>query len=171
MIEFPKLKAGVNQFEFKVDERFLADFEYTPTVKADVSIQLNLFKSENMFDLSFVLTGTAQVACDRCIENVDIPLSNKFKLVIKFSDSENIADDEIIYLKRGEYEYDLKQYLYESFVVAIPSKNNCDEVAEPKPCNKDLLAKINLINTSIVAEEDSNETDPRWDKLKKIFNN
>jgi uncharacterized metal-binding protein YceD (DUF177 family) len=173
MIEFPKLRAGANQFEFKVDEKFLSDYEYSPVKQADVNIKLNLFKTENMLDLDFMLSGTANVVCDTCLAAVDMPISLKFKLVIKFSDSENLADDEIIYLNRGEHEYDLKQFLYESLIVAIPSKKSCDEVPEPKPCNKDVLAKIGLVTNVEEAEEESGEkdTDPRWDKLKDIFNN
>lgn len=173
MIEFPKLRAGANQFEFKVDEKFLSDYEYSPVKQADVDIKLNLFKTENMLDLDFMLSGTANVVCDTCLAAVDMPISLIFKLVIKFSDSENLADDEIIYLNRGEHEYDLKQFLYESLIVAIPSKKSCDEVPEPKPCNKDVLAKIGLVTNVEEAEEESGEkdTDPRWDKLKDIFNN
>jgi uncharacterized metal-binding protein YceD (DUF177 family) len=173
MIEFPKLRAGANQFEFKVDEKFLSDYEYSPVKQADVYIKLNLFKTENMLDLDFMLSGTANVVCDTCLAAVDMPISLIFKLVIKFSDSENLADDEIIYLNRGEHEYDLKQFLYESLIVAIPSKKSCDEVPEPKPCNKDVLAKIGLVTNVEEAEEESGEkdTDPRWDKLKDIFNN
>jgi uncharacterized metal-binding protein YceD (DUF177 family) len=173
MIEFPKLRAGANQFEFKVDEKFLSDYEYSPVKQADVYIKLNLFKTENMLDLDFMLSGTANVVCDTCLAAVDMPISLEFKLVIKFSDSENLADDEIIYLNRGEHEYDLKQFLYESLIVAIPSKKSCDEVPEPKPCNKDVLAKIGLVTNVEEAEEESGEkdTDPRWDKLKDIFNN
>jgi uncharacterized metal-binding protein YceD (DUF177 family) len=126
-----------------------------------------------MLDLDFMLSGTANVVCDTCLAAVDMPISLEFKLVIKFSDSENLADDEIIYLNRGEHEYDLKQFLYESLIVAIPSKKSCDEVPEPKPCNKDVLAKIGLVTNVEEAEEESGEkdTDPRWDKLKDIFNN
>jgi uncharacterized metal-binding protein YceD (DUF177 family) len=173
MIEFPKLRAGANQFEFKVDEKFLSDYEYSPVKQADANIKLNLFKTENMLDLDFMLSGTANVVCDTCLAAVDMPISLEFKLVIKFSDSENLADDEIIYLNRGEHEYDLKQFLYESLIVAIPSKKSCDEVPEPKPCNKDVLAKIGLVTNVEEAEEESGEkdTDPRWDKLKDIFNN
>ena len=173
MIEFPKLRAGANQFEFKVDEKFLSDYEYSPVKQADVDIKLNLFKTENMLDLDFILSGSANVVCDTCLAAVDMPISHEFKLVIKFSDSENLADDEIIYLNRGEHEYDLKQYLYESFVVAIPTKKGCDEVPEPKPCNKDVLAKIGLITHVDETDEENGEkdTDPRWDKLKNIFNN
>lgn len=173
MIEFPKLRACTNQFEFKVDEKFLSEYEYSPVKQADITILLNLFKTDNMLDLDFSLSGTANVVCDTCLAAVDMPISHEFKLVIKFSDSENLADDEIIYLNRGEHEYDLRQFLYESFVIAIPTKKGCDEVPEPKSCNKDVLAKIGLITDIEETEEESGEkdTDPRWDKLKDIFNN
>jgi hypothetical protein len=46
-------------------------------------------------------------------------------------------------------------------------------VPEPKPCNKDVLGKIGLITHVDETDEENGEkdTDPRWDKLKNIFNN
>ena len=70
MIEFPKLRAGTNQFEFKVDEKFLSEYEYSPVKQADITILLNLFKTDNMLDLDFSLSGTANVVCDTCLAAV-----------------------------------------------------------------------------------------------------
>ncbi|MCE2740475.1 MAG: DUF177 domain-containing protein [Sphingobacteriales bacterium] len=174
LIEFNKLKMGLNEFEFMLNEEFLTEFEYSPIEYCKVEVDLKLFKTESMFDLKFDFKGVARVACDTCAEDIDLPVSEKFGLIMKLSEANNFDDSELIYIARTEIEFDLKQYLYESLLLSLPQKKNCDNLPEPKPCNQEVLSRLNQIETEDIEdsadEKEQNAADPRWDKLKNLLN-
>lgn len=174
LIEFNKLKMGLNEFEFMLDETFLSEFEFSPIEYCKVEVDLKLFKTESMYDLKFDFKGVARVGCDTCAEDIDLPVSEKFSLIMKLSEANNFDDPELMYIARTEIEFDLKQYLYESLMLSLPQKKNCDNLSEPKPCNQEVLSRLNHIETEEIEnsddEKDSNTADPRWDKLKDLLN-
>jgi len=174
LIEFNKLVMGLNEFEFMLDEELLAEFEFAPLSHAKVKVDLKLYKTDSMYDFRFVFKGHARVDCDTCAENIDLPLNEKFNLMMKLSEANNFDDTEIIYIARTEIEFDLKQYLYESLLLSIPQKKNCEVLPEPKPCNQDVLNKLGQIEIEekddTKEEESIQKADPRWDKLKDLLN-
>lgn len=168
LIEFPKLRQGKNLFEFTIDRTFLSEFPYSPVQDAQIKIDLELVKGENLLELNFSLTGTAVQACDECLVNIPLQLSSQFHLIIKFSSETKDGDDEIVYLSRFEHEYDLKQFLYESFLVAIPARKTCEAMEGEKPCDQEVLRRLNAEPETTTDEESG--TDPRWEKLKDLLN-
>ncbi len=99
-------------------------------------------------------------------------LGNGFAPIVKLSEANNFDDSELIYIARTEIEFDLKQYLYESLLLSLPQKKNCDNLPEPKPCNQEVLSRLNQIETEDIEdsadEKEQNAADPRWDKLKNL---
>ena len=166
LIEFNKLYMGSNQFEFKLNDVFFAQIEGSIINKAEAVVTLELTKTETMYELHFTLTGTVGQKCDNCLDDIDIPLEDEFYLLMKISENEDYSDDEIVYVTKNILEYDLTQYLYESFVLSIPPRNVCEMAG--KKCNPELVSKINNFDNE---DKDSNQTNPMWDKLKGIFNN
>ncbi len=165
-IEFSKLVHGLNKFSFSIDEKFLCNFDFSPIKKADCKAKLELLKSENMLDLNFSFEGTAHCVCDICLDEFEIPIENEFSLLIKFTDGlNNLDDQEIIYLNRKEHMYDLSAFLYESFLLSIPTKKSC-ELANKKH-NETVIEKLEKTNSN--TENQTN--DPRWDKLKELYKN
>lgn len=164
---------GANEFQFLLDEKFLADFEYSPISKANVEVDLTLIKTENLYDLKFHFEGIVSSTCDTCAEEIDIPISEDFEMLMKLSEISNFEDFEIVYLARTEIEFDLSQYLYESLLLAIPQRKSCEELPNPKPCNPEVLK---LLEQTEKNEDDTIEgsseqdEDPRWNKLKDLLN-
>ncbi|MBP9185461.1 MAG: DUF177 domain-containing protein [Bacteroidia bacterium] len=162
-IEFNKLAIGSNFFEFVLDNAFFASVEGGEFSNANAVVKLALIKSENMYDLQFNLTGVVGTTCDNCLNEISIPLKNEFHLLMKISENEDYGDDEIIYITKKILEYDLTQYLYESFVLSIPTRKVCEMTN--KKCNQELATKIN----NFESEDYGDGSNPMWDKLKGIF--
>lgn len=173
LIEFNKLKSGLNEYSFILDDKFLENFEYSPFNKSNIEVELKLIKTETLYDLKFDFKGTVQVVCDTCAEDIDLPIDEKFGLIMKLSEANNFEDSEIIYIARTEIEFDLKQYLYESLLLAVPQRKSCDDLPEPRPCNEEVLKKLSSVENieeNDDDEDDSDEEDPRWNKLKDLLN-
>lgn len=166
-IEFNKLRMGSNQFEFKLNDAFFATIEGSQIVKADATVLMELVRTETMNDLHFKLTGTVTATCDNCLDEFALPVENEFALMMKISENEDYSDDEIIYITKNLLEYDLSQYLYESFVLSLPPRTVCDMA--DKTCNEEIANKITNFNET--EQEDESQNNPMWDKLKGIFNN
>jgi uncharacterized metal-binding protein YceD (DUF177 family) len=169
-IELNVLTDGNNRLEFLIDESFLQNFQYSPVKQANVAIVLNLHKSEFLMKLDFYFSGTAQVICDTCLTEITYPIDARYRMIIKKAEESNFSNDEIIYLGKNEIELDLTQYFYESFILCLPSKIGCENIAEPKPCNKEMLAKLTTVD-ALIDEPEKEQIDPRWDKLKDIIKN
>ncbi len=174
LIEFNKLKPGLNEYTFIIDNKFLELFEYSPFNKASIEVDLKLIKTETLYDLKFDFKGIVEVVCDKCAEDINLPINEKFGLIIKLSEANNFDDSEIIYIARTEIEFDLKQFLYESLLLSVPQRKTCDELPEPKPCNQEVikkLASVEKIDDDEDNEDDGHEEDdPRWNKLKDLLN-
>jgi uncharacterized metal-binding protein YceD (DUF177 family) len=175
LIEFNKLVMGPNEFDFDLNDQFLSEFEFAPLEHCEVKVDLKLIKSESMYDLKFDFNGYAKVPCDTCAEDLNLPIHQKFGLIMRLSEENNFDDSEIIYIARTEIEFDLKQYLYESLLLALPIKKNCEGMSEPKPCNEDVLKRLAHVEEKEEDEDgddgsDDQEGDPRWNKLKDLLN-
>ncbi len=164
-VEFNKLQIGRNEFSFPINDSLLDEFEYSPIKKANATCHLELIKSDSMYDLVFKIEGLASASCDVCLDEFDLSLNNESNLLIKLTDGiTNIDDDEIIFLPKALHEFDFKQFIYEFFLLAIPSKISCEDAN--KEHNQAFIDKLS--DTEI--EDDTENIDPRWAALKNLNN-
>jgi uncharacterized metal-binding protein YceD (DUF177 family) len=90
---------------------------------------------------------------------------------MKLSEANNFDDPEIVYIARTEITYDLKQFLYESLLLAVPTRKSCEELPEPKKCNPEVLNRLAIKEQAEDGEDEGpDEKDPRWSKLKDLLN-
>ena len=145
--------------------------EFSPFQKAEVTVLLKLHKTESLYDLKFDLKGTVLTNCDTCAEEINIPVQQEFGMLMKLSEANNFDDPEIVYIARTEITYDLKQFLYESLLLAVPTRKSCEELPEPKKCNPEVLNRLAIKEQTEDGEDEGpDEKDPRWSKLKDLLN-
>ena len=164
-IPFTGLKLGKHQFEYDINDAFFNEFEYSLVKKADLKCRVELEKQETMLILNFDIAGTIDTTCDRCLAQYPQPVNIHEQQIAKFSDDEDIAeDDEIIILTKNDHEINISGLMYEYINVALPFINVCDNEGNTPYCDKDMLDKLN----KLTANNEQNEADPRWDALKNI---
>lgn len=168
-IPFVGLKIGSHQFDYQIDNTFFEHFEYDEFHKADVKVDLELEKKSSLLDLHFQFNGTVNVNCDLTNEPYDQPIAGNFDLVVKFGQEYNDEEEDLLILPHGSYEVDVAQYIYESIVLAVPAKRVHPGVADGtlKSEALDKLEELSLNNQAEQSDED--QTDPRWDDLKKLL--
>ncbi|PZR22165.1 MAG: hypothetical protein DI539_06160 [Flavobacterium psychrophilum] len=170
LIPFVGLKQGKHQFEFEINKEFFDDFGFDEYNDVNVKVNLVLEKKITMLELSFKHKGTVNVPCDITNEDFDLPIKGKLNLVVKFGDEYNNDHDEILVLPHGEYQVDVSQYIYEMIVLSVPSKRIHPGVKDGTVA-ADILDKLNELAPKVEAkkEETKENTDPRWDELKKLL--
>lgn len=123
--------------------------------------------------LEFTLTynGTVNVACDTTNEPFDQEVDGEYKFVVKFGDEYNDENEDLLILSHGSYEVNIQQYIFESIVLAMPSRKVHPGVKDGT-LKSDILDKLEELSPKDLDEQSEPEddnTDPRWDSLKKLL--
>jgi uncharacterized protein len=164
-IPFTGLKLGKHQFEFVVDDAFFDQFDYSLVKKANLQCLVELDKQETMLILNFQIKGTVEATCDRCLAQYQQPLDITEQQIAKFSDEPIDEDDEIITLSKNDHEINIAGLIYEYINVAMPFISVCSNEGNTSTCDKEMLEKLNNLSGN---DEQNEQTDPRWDVLRKI---
>ena len=120
-----------------------------------------------MLELDFEASGTVNVDCDITSEPYDQPIDADLHLVVKFGDAYNDEDDEILILPHGEHQLNIAQYVYEMLVLAVPQKRVHPGI-EDGTLKSEVLDKLQELQPK-EKRTDKEESDPRWDELKKLL--
>jgi uncharacterized metal-binding protein YceD (DUF177 family) len=165
-ISFFGLKEGLYRFEYKIDKQFFEYFEYDEFLEADLNIGLDFRKKSNMLELSFAGQGTVRLNCDLSNEPFDLPLEGGLELVVKFGEEFNDDNEEVLILPHGEHQLNVAQYIYEMTVLALPSRRVHPGI-EDGSLDSDILKRLEELSPE--RQKKVENTDPRWDELKKLL--
>lgn len=165
-ISFFGLKEGLHRFEYEVDKEFFEFFKYDEFRQAKLFIDLEFRKKSNMLELHFAGSGNVRVSCDLSNEPFDLPIEGQLDLVVKFGEHYDDDNDEVLILPHGEHQLNVAQYIYEMMVLAVPSKKVHPGI-EDGTLKSDILEKLNELSPE--HKKEIEETDPRWDELKKLL--
>jgi len=184
-IDLKNLTPGVHEYEYLLENKFFMDIDGDQVRKGTVKVHLTVNRLSLMFEMNFQIEGTVLVPCDRCLDDVDIPISTHNRLIVKFGKEYSEESDEIVVVPEEEGDINVAWFLYEFISLAVPMKH----VHAPGKCNKQMSSKLKrhmtrsvddtdkeYENTDEVEEEDidisveeESSTDPRWDGLKGLL--
>ena len=168
LIPFIGLKLGKHQFDYQIDNSFFEHFEFDEYNASNIKIEVLLEKKSMMLEVTIKHKGTINVPCDLTSEDFDLPIKGKINLIVKFGDSFNDENEELLILPHGEFEFNVAQYIYESIILSVPTKRVHPGIKDGTLDSKALEVLNNLAPTEI-KEEENKDTDPRWDDLKKLL--
>lgn len=171
-IQFVGLKEGKHHFDYHIDNTFFTEFDYDEFNDADLKIDLLFEKKSTFLELAFSAKGSVNVNCDVTNEPFDLQIEDTFKLVVKFGEDYNNDNEEILIVPHGEYQINVAQYIYELIVLALPAKRVHPGI-EDGTLKSDILDKLEELSLqnrdNKIEENNTEETDPRWDTLKKLL--
>jgi uncharacterized metal-binding protein YceD (DUF177 family) len=168
-IPFVGLKVGKHDFDYKIEKTFFEHFEYEEFNDVTVVVNLVLDKKETLLELNFKIAGFVNINCDLTNEPYNQTMENEFELVVKFGDEYNDEDTDILIVPHGTYEINVQQYIYELIVLGVPIKRIHPGV-EDGTLDSDILKKLEELSPRLKEEKDKEEeTDPRWNTLKKLL--
>lgn len=132
------LAPGKTEFSWKADAEFFEKFDNSEIIKADLDVTGYVEKSGSFIGVDCSVNGSVTVPCDRCLDDLDLPVETSFALSIKFGEQEGSAeadDREIIMVPYGETEYDLSQAVYDYVLLSLPMQR----VHEDGGCNEETI--------------------------------
>ena len=165
------LQDGTHRFEYQVDRSFFENFEDSPIEDGQIQLELEFDKRPDLYVLWFRFEGTIRTECDRCLAEIDLPISGEQRLLVKLRDTDTASDDpEIIFISPEAQKLNVAPYAYEFICLALPliKVYDCEE-DENRKCDEDMLAKLEANSGFEIAEEEPQEN-PIWEELKKLNN-
>jgi len=176
-------QAEVQTHEYLLENKFFIDIDGPEVQKGKVNVTLNLSHKAASFELLFHITGSVYVSCDRCLDDMEIPVETDNRLFIKLGKEYAEESDEILVISEDDGTLNLAWFLYEFVALAIPMKH----VHPPGKCNRTMTTKLKKHsakrsddgdmddfggNDDMAQADDEpeiTEPDPRWDPLKDIM--
>ena len=165
-IPFAGLKQGKHKFRYTIENTFFEDFEYSEFNAARIELMVVLDKKSNMLELEMRANGIVNLDCDLTSEPYDQDIEASLDLVVKFGESYNDEDDEILVIPHGEHQINIAQYIYEMLVLSVPQKRIHPGVLDGS-LKSDALTKLEEL-TPRESRRETEQTDPRWDALKDL---
>jgi len=158
------LQIGYHSFDFQVNDEFFESFEKSRVQKGNLSLKVEMDKSETMLQLQFYFRGEVTVGCDRCLDEFLYPLEFNELLIVKFGYKKHEESENILVIDANEYEIEIAQYIYEYVNLALPMQLIHPDLENGEStCNPDFLK-----NFETQESENEEEMDPRWEALKKL---
>jgi uncharacterized metal-binding protein YceD (DUF177 family) len=184
-VELKMMKSDVEEHTFTLNDKFFTDLEAPEVQKGNLTVQLQVRRTSGLYVLRFHTEGTILIPCDRCLDDMELPIETDDELKVKMADAYN-DENEIIEIDENEGVLNVAWFIYEFIALNIPMTH----VHEPGECNEAMVEELkkHLCVSALDEDEDEfdeedggkldeedeaapREIDPRWNALKKIIDN
>ena len=177
------MRESTASYVYNIDNQFFADIDAPLIQKGQLKVQLTVKKSIGVFVLDFHTEGVVYVPCDRCLDDMEIPVDTDNSMKVKLGEEES-EDDDFITVSELDGFVNVAWFIYEFIALSLPMKH----VHAPGECNEEMLGTLkkylktdgnddedmdedDLEEENSEESDDNHEIDPRWNELKKILNN
>ena len=137
------LAAGKNAFSWQADREFFVNFENAEVLDAQLDIDAFVEKSGRYVGVDCEVDGHVTVECDRCLEDLDLPVEVDIRLSVKYGDEESSEEHqegerEIVFVPEGDAEFDMSQIVYDYVCLSLPMQRHHEE----GDCNEEALRHL-----------------------------
>lgn len=134
-----------------------------------LNIRIKMEVQEQMVLIDFHFSGYVLAPCDRCLDDVKVPMDFSERLVVKLVENpaayanEDDEAENLWFVGEKEPTLDVFHFVYESILLALPMKIvHPDDENGNSTCNPEILDRLQKLSGK------DEKTDPRWDALKDI---
>ena len=143
------LTAGENHFFWQAGKEFFDSFENSEILDAHLDTDVRVEKSGRYIGVDCDVRGEIKVECDRCLDELELPVDVEIMLSVKYGDEESSDEPQ-----EGERE-----------VLFVP-EDSAELVHEDGECNPDTMKYYGVEVTGISEE---NEGENPFSALKSLF--
>ncbi|MDR2359410.1 MAG: DUF177 domain-containing protein [Prevotellaceae bacterium] len=141
------LPAGVHTYPFELGDAFFAGFENSEVQHGQLQAEVSVEKQCDFLQLGVHITGSVTTPCDRCLDDLQLPVQFHATPVVKFTDSETAeslpGDDDILWATAGDHELDIAPYLYDSIILSLPLRR----IHPDGQCNREMTERLKQMNS------------------------
>ncbi len=169
IIQIKGLKIGKYEYDFPIDGAFFKRFENTFIFDASVNAKIVLEKGGGWMNVTSIVAGTVTVECDRCLEDLQLPVDFTASMAVKFAKTDDDPQsDEFLVVDPLEGELDLSQFIYDYICVNMPLQ----KVHEEGRCNPKMVEKLNGLKAGRAeSEKETNQNNSPFGALEELLKN
>lgn len=149
---------------------------------ADLNVNLTVTHRNDLYSLSFHITGTITLICDRCLDDLIQDVDTVYNLTVRYGDDYNDDSDDLLVIPFSDNYLNVAYMIYDTVALTIPIKH----IHPLGKCNRQMSAMLKKHRATDISDEDADlqnalieemdsmeaeqpaPTDPRWDKLKDL---
>lgn len=182
------LSTGEYEYEYRLGKQFFNDMESADIHDADLNVKLTVEHRHEAYTLSFLITGTITLICDRCLDDLIMPVDTTYTITVKYGEDYNDESDDLLIIPESDSFLNVAYMLYDTVALTIPIKHvhplgKCNRQMsamlrkhrahrpddEDTQLEDDLIDEIDSIDNNTLP--DNTPVDPRWDGLRKLADN
>lgn len=165
-VDLKGMQADTVSYGWHVDDDFFSAVQGPEIQQGQLDVALRVKRTSVAYELKFHLSGTVKVVCDRCLDLMDFPIEAEHVLRAKLGDE--FADDgDLVVVPEEDGCLDVAWNIYEFAALEIPLRH----VHPDGECNVQMAEALDSMTPSEDEGADEAPVDPRWNELKKIFDN
>ncbi len=130
ILQFKNLKSGKNNFLGQLGKEELEWTPPLPTLTEKVDVKLVADKRSKLIILNLDIGFKLKLVCSRCLEEYTSQFKENSTYIIRFGQEEivpekHLTDEDVVTVWTLEEEMDIKPFIRETMVLAIPMKPLC----------------------------------------------
>lgn len=178
-IDLKGMQGDSARYDFLLDDLFFSEVDAPEVHKGKLQVSLLVKRASRTFELSFHTEGAVCVLCDRCLDDMELPIVSDDRLSVKFGPEYRDEGDDLIVVPEDEGCINVAWLMYEFIALAIPMRH----VHAAGECNQTMDNELHKYlcdasDDAADAEDDWKEegnddkpVDPRWNELRKLLDN
>ena len=163
-IDLKGLKDEETSLDFILDEGYFEALDGADVKKGSLHVSVSIRKATGFFEFNFHTDGEIVIPCDRCLDDMTLPVDTDNCLIVKLG-SVYSEEDDVIVVPENEGILDMAWLIYEFVALVIPIRH----VHAPGKCNPAMTQALEELSADRSSDEESTQPiDPRWEKLKAL---
>lgn len=144
------LERKAEKREIRLDADFFSSFGNSDILDAHADVVLEAKKIAGIVSVVVSFEGEITVPCDRCLEDLAVPVKGENTLLLIFdkeddSEEEEYTEEDLMYVGHDAGEVDLTTYVYESLCLALPMQSiHGDDENGNSLCNPEMMKYIKV---------------------------
>lgn len=123
-ILFSSLKLGSHSFKMSIEQPFFELFDFIQEFKSPkIEVDIEIIKHSSFLELKVKTEGVVVLKCDISGEEYEQAVKNEIKTLVKFGESYDDSNEEVLILPLGSHSINVSQLIYESVLLSIPMKH------------------------------------------------
>lgn len=164
-IDLRDLEQGVTTLKLHLDDDFFSALNTDEIKRGDLTCDVVVYRTEDVFELKFHTEGTIHIACSLCLGDMEQSISTDDTLAVRFGD-EYSEDDDLVTVAEDEGILDVAWFIYEFIELNIPIRH----VHAPGKCDSAMMKMLEEYSAARSGANSEESVDPRWAALAKLKN-
>ena len=162
LIPLNGLTPGMNEFRWEAGIDFFRQFGNAEILDAEIIAEISANKNGRDIEGVCRLGGRVTVQCDRCLEDLVLPVFTRADFEVAYGEEkakdcdEDGKNLEILYVRDGETDLDMSQLIYDYVCLSLPMQRYHREGG----CNEEAMKRLQHGVTTASDNADTSEPNP-----------